>query len=281
MTPFDLNGVWKMESVEGIEGFLADSGYSWVKRKAGAQVLKSRFNPRRFEQHGNRIKSAVERKGEWEEEEFIADGEHIYLGETNGIRAWKRRYWDSDGWLVDEGQNHEGHLRMRFGLLDANTMQMRMSLVVDPPSGNEMVRVYSRDGDRLPASAATPRCAAEESQYPIPPTTSTPEPETIPAEAPAHKLGSSHAGDGVQGTEAADGVSKREDVPEMKESPPALPPPVVFIHGIMGSTLVDGDGSVHYLTLTHALGLHSPSLALPTFWCVACSRFALHTNQCL
>jgi hypothetical protein len=38
MARFDLNGTWNMESVEGIEEFLGDSGASWLKRKAAAQV---------------------------------------------------------------------------------------------------------------------------------------------------------------------------------------------------------------------------------------------------
>ena len=38
MARFDLNGTWNMESVEGIDGFVADSGASWLKRKAAEQV---------------------------------------------------------------------------------------------------------------------------------------------------------------------------------------------------------------------------------------------------
>lgn len=120
-----------------------------MKRKAAAAALGSSRNPRRFEIVGDRVKRAVQRKGKWNQDEFVADGQKQYGEEEKGVRPWKIRYWDDKGCLVDEGANHEGHLRTRFELLDANTMQMTVSMVRDPPTGNAMVRRYSRDGDQL------------------------------------------------------------------------------------------------------------------------------------
>src|SRR5262249_31382025 len=39
--------------------------------------------------------------------------------------------------------------------------------------------------------------------------------------------------------------------------------PILFVHGVKGSTLVDPRGCVRYLTLAQALGLSTPTLALP------------------
>ncbi len=57
-----------------------------------SQVLGASRNPRRFEQQGDTIKSAVRRKGTWQEDEFVADGERVYGEEKNGVRMWKQRY---------------------------------------------------------------------------------------------------------------------------------------------------------------------------------------------
>lgn len=43
-------------------------------------------------------------------------------------------------------------------------------------------------------------------------------------------------------------------------------PPLVFIHGIKGSSLVASNGAVHWLTAAAALGLHTPDLRLPLRW---------------
>lgn len=43
-------------------------------------------------------------------------------------------------------------------------------------------------------------------------------------------------------------------------------PPVVFIHGIKGSTLSDGQGNRRWLTSWQALGFASPDLTLPLKW---------------
>jgi hypothetical protein len=188
--------------------------------------------------------------------------------------------------------------------------QMRVSLVVDPPSGNEMVRVYSRDGPALPTSAAIPRFAPEAPPQNVEPSASGTEP--TPIEVAASEGGIRHAGDDavtVRGegsvempatnirssnqspsrgkgapiaaetaaaaaaaAAASEGrettTATREHPSEIRSPSPTLPPPVVFIHGIMGSRLDDGSGSTQFLTPSHALGLHSPSLALPTNWCV-------------
>jgi hypothetical protein len=287
--PFDLSGTWNMESVEGIEGFLADSGASWMKRKAAAAVLGRSKNPRRIEQRGDEMKSAVKRKGEWQEDAFTVNGERVYGKEEQGVKMWKCRSWDSEGWLVDEGRNHEGHLRMRFGLLDANTMEMRLSLVVEPPSGNEMVRVYSRDGAQLPAGAPIPRC---ESSVEV-----QPEPEQSVA---AEDVDAAHAGSAEPAPELAPEPElpklapelglEPEPEPERQRSPdtaparpttrlPGPPPPVVFIHGIMGSTLVDGGGTKHYLTVSHSLALHTPNLALPATWLPGQLHWSTHKGH--
>ena len=42
----DLNGLWNLESTEGIDGMLIDAGVGWLKRKAAAQVLAASKNPR-------------------------------------------------------------------------------------------------------------------------------------------------------------------------------------------------------------------------------------------
>lgn len=118
-----------------------------MKRKAATAALGASRNPRRFQHADDRVTSAVQRKGVWQEDEFVADGQRV---EKDG--AWKVRYWDDEGCLVDEGANHEGHLRTRFRLLDANTMEMRVCIVRDPPTGNAMVRRYSRDGEPLGAA---------------------------------------------------------------------------------------------------------------------------------
>jgi hypothetical protein len=132
-----------------------------VKRKAAASALGASRNPRRFEHlAANGVKSAVQRKGVWKEDEFVADGQKEYGEPSGDVTPWKVRYWDDEGCLVDEGANHEGHLRTTFRLLDANTMQMRVSLVVDPPTGNAMVRRYSRDGETL--AGEMPRLPDEE-----------------------------------------------------------------------------------------------------------------------
>ena len=95
----------------------------------------------------------MQRKGVWQPDEFVADGQKELGEEKQGVTPWKMRYWDDDGCLVDEGANHEGHLRTRFKLLDANTMEMSVSIVKDPPTGNAMVRRYSRDGEQLTGAA--------------------------------------------------------------------------------------------------------------------------------
>lgn len=46
----------------------------------------------------------------------------------------------------------------------------------------------------------------------------------------------------------------------------ATPAPIVFVHGIKGSFLATTDQSVRWLTAGQALGLSSPSLALPQEW---------------
>ncbi len=127
----------------------------WLKRKAAAATLGASRNPRRFEHAGERVTSAVQRKGVWQEDQFFADGQKECGEEKQGVTPWKVRYWDDEGCLVDEGANHEGHLRTRFRLVDANTMEMSVSIVKDPPTGNAMVRRYSRDGD--PLDGAVPR----------------------------------------------------------------------------------------------------------------------------
>jgi pimeloyl-ACP methyl ester carboxylesterase len=43
-------------------------------------------------------------------------------------------------------------------------------------------------------------------------------------------------------------------------------PPLVFIHGIKGSKLVDGDGRLRWLSASTALGLSTPDLRLPIRW---------------
>jgi hypothetical protein len=131
----------------------------WLKRKAAAATLGASRNPRRFEHAGERVTSAVQRKGVWQEDQFVADGQKEYGEEKQGVTPWKVRYWDDEGCLVDEGANHEGHLRTRFRLVDANTMEMSVSIVKDPPTGNAMVRRYSRDGD--PLDGAVPRLPDE------------------------------------------------------------------------------------------------------------------------
>jgi pimeloyl-ACP methyl ester carboxylesterase len=42
--------------------------------------------------------------------------------------------------------------------------------------------------------------------------------------------------------------------------------PLVFIHGLKGSTLVDDAGYVHFINLWQGLGFSSPKLALPIQW---------------
>ena len=106
----------------------------WLKRKAAAATLGASRNPRRFEHAGERVTSAVQRKGVWKEDQFIADGQKECGEEKQGVTPWKVRYWDDEGCLVDEGANHEGHLRTRFRLVDANTMEMSVSIVKDPPT---------------------------------------------------------------------------------------------------------------------------------------------------
>jgi pimeloyl-ACP methyl ester carboxylesterase len=46
----------------------------------------------------------------------------------------------------------------------------------------------------------------------------------------------------------------------------AKPTPLVFLHGIKGSILTTPEGDTSYLTLSQALGLSTPSLALPLTW---------------
>ena len=182
---------------------------------------------------------------------------------------------------------------------------MRVAFVLDPLSGNEMVRVYSRDGAARPTNAPIPRCAPEAPPENVEP--SAPGTELTPTEVSAGEKDIRHTGDDAMALEdevdsaeiaaavagpteqswaggaaagatvaAASGCkeptgSAREDSSKIRSSPPTHPPPVVFIHGIMGSTLEDGSGSTQFLTVPHVLGLHSPSLALPTNWHVHCS----------
>eukprot|EP01046_Picozoa_sp_COSAG06_P001332 COSAG06_NODE_43_length_29826_cov_32.009621_12_plen_252_part_00 len=170
-----------------------------MKRKAAASALGASRNPRRFEHlAANRVKSAVQRKGVWKEDEFVADGQKEYGEPSGDVTPWKVRYWDDEGCLVDEGANHEGHLRTTFRLLDANTMQMRVSLVVDPPTGNAMVRRYSRDGEtlagempRLPddedATEGGSDAAAQAAPTPTPPKAEEPE-KPVESAAAAERL---------------------------------------------------------------------------------------------
>lgn len=47
---------------------------------------------------------------------------------------------------------------------------------------------------------------------------------------------------------------------------PPEPAPVVFIHGIKGARLAAPDGSIRWISALQALGLSTPSLALPMTW---------------
>lgn len=57
--------------------------------------------------------------------------------------------------------------------------------------------------------------------------------------------------------------------PRLVETQPAYKVediPVVFIHGMLGSVLVDSSDEIQYLTAGEALGLRTPDLRLPTLW---------------
>lgn len=165
--------------------------------------------------------------------------------------------------------------------------------------------MYSRDGAPLPTNTPIPRCAPEAPPENVEP--SAPGTGPTPTEVSAGEKDIRHTGDDAMALEGAvDSVgiaatvagsseqsweggaaagatvaaasgckeptaSTREDSSKIRSSSPTLPPPVVFIHGIMGSTLEDGSGSTQFLAVPHVLGLHSPSLALPTNWHVHCS----------
>ena len=122
-----------------------------MKRKAAAVALTSSKNGRRFEHTGDAVKMSKQQKGEWKEEAWVINGETNYGEEKAGYKPWNKRFWDEEGRLVDEGKNHEGHMVTSFGLVDANTMVMKVGLLVDPPSGNVWTRTYSRDGEQLSA----------------------------------------------------------------------------------------------------------------------------------
>ena len=171
--PMDLSGLWNMERVVGIDGFLLDSGVGvplfpvsprsppaatisgvgccdagWAKRKMGAALLAAAKNPRRFEHRGpNAIKYTVRRKGEWVPKDIVvgpSDGETPH----GAGDKWERWYWDDEGWLVSEAPSDElpeGFVRTRFGLTDPNAMEMRVSLVLARPTTNVMTRFFSRD----------------------------------------------------------------------------------------------------------------------------------------
>ena len=260
-------------------------------------MLGASKNARRFDQQGDVLKTAVQRKGVWMPRDFtaaadIASAEKIYEEENKGMRAWSRKYWDEEGWLVDEGRNHEGHIQTRFGLVGANTMQMRVRLVVpagsDPPKLGPgcMVREYSRDGPqqtgeapRVPdvptelepqpepviAAAVEPEPTGASLVKPEPepePESTMPEPNAEPKMSESEKVTAAAAKSELKTSEPAN------NAPENEGPANTVPPPIVFIHGIMGSTLVDGAGVSHYLTAVAAAcpPLSTPSLSLPTDW---------------
>lgn len=114
-------------------------------------ALTSSKSSKRFEHTGDAVKMGKQQKGEWKDEDVVVDGVTHNGEEKAGVQPFRKHFWDGDGRLVEEGKNHEGHLVTSFGLLDANTMEMRVNLVVDPPSGNVWIRTYSRDGEQLSA----------------------------------------------------------------------------------------------------------------------------------
>ena len=119
----DLNGLWNLESTEGIDGMLIDAGVGWLKRKAAAQVLAASKNPRRILQKsgGDECRIEVCRKGEWTMEpgDLFADGQ-----KRDYKDGWSKGWWDDGGWLCIEINNQMGHSLSRYGLTDANTMEM-------------------------------------------------------------------------------------------------------------------------------------------------------------
>lgn len=42
--------------------------------------------------------------------------------------------------------------------------------------------------------------------------------------------------------------------------------PIVFIHGIKGSTIVDEHDRIYYLNFWQGIGLSNPQIALPMEW---------------
>lgn len=42
--------------------------------------------------------------------------------------------------------------------------------------------------------------------------------------------------------------------------------PIIVIHGIKGSTIVDEHGGTHFINLWQGLGISSPQLSLPLSW---------------
>ncbi len=60
------------------------------------------------------------------------------------------------------------------------------------------------------------------------------------------------------------GCTSRNNSSEFNLSEPGQP--IVFIHGIKGSKLVDASGKIHWLDMNGVLGFGNPSLGLPIDW---------------
>jgi len=58
----------------------------------------------------------------------------------------------------------------------------------------------------------------------------------------------------------------RPSLPHLQRNTEAEGTPIVFIHGIKGSKLVDTSGAVRWLTIGAALGVSNPDLRLPIRW---------------